>query len=157
MKKNLIFLFVIFIIAACKNEEQQATEMPETAAPIDHEQAVQPGDVGDMDDIQLDQGEPWVVKQEISERIDNISQLVSNYSLQAAEDYQNLGKKLQKEQEELEKVLETNADYSRDLQVYLKSLGQKIDRLQQVNSVQEGERLLSEVKKQLQLYSSYFS
>ncbi len=157
MKNTLILLLVIFLFAACKNEEQQTPEIHESVTPIDHDQAVHPENVGDLDDIELDQGEAWKVKPEISERIEKISEDISDYSLEAAEDYRELGAKLQEERKELERVMETNAEYYSDLEVYLNSLEKKLEQLRQVNAVQEGERLVKEVEEQLQRFSSYFN
>lgn len=157
MKKTLILLFVVILFAACKNEKEQRSEMNETAPKIDHEQAVHPENVGELDDIQLNQGEPWEVKPEISERIDRISQTISDYSLEATKDYRELGAKLQEEKKELETLIESNAEYRSNLEAYLNSLEEKIERLRQVSAVQEGKRLVDEVEEQLQRFSSYFN
>ena len=156
MKKTLILLLAVTLFSGCKNEEEQTSEIPETAAPIDHEQAVQPGDVGDMDDIQLDQGEPWEVKPEISESMEQISGLISDRSFQTATEYRELGAELEEERKELENILETDADYNSNLRIYLSSLDEKIKQLKQVSSTQEGDRLITELEQQLQLYPNYF-
>ena len=103
-----------------------------------------------MDDIQLDQGEPWEVKPEISEGIERISELISDHSFQSTADYQELGVNLEEERKELQKALETDVDYRSNLKIYFASLDKNISQLKQVNSIQEGDRLVSELE-QLQL------
>lgn len=156
MKKLVVLFSAAVLLFACKNEEKQVNEIPEDIAPIDHQQAVQPGDVGDMDDIELDQGEPWEVEPEISEGIGRIAELVSNYSTRTAADYQELGAKIGEEKKKFEAGISNDAVYASNLRIYLNSLEKKIDRLKEVGSTQEGEEVLRELEEQLELYSSYF-
>ncbi len=157
MKKTLILLFVVFLFAACKNEKEQTSEMPETVSPIDHEKAVHPENIGDLDNIRLDQGKPWKVKPEISVSINSISETISKHSFQNAADYRELGAKLQEQRREYEKVRGTKAEENVNVEIYLNALDNKIERMAQVSSVQEGERVVAELEEQLQQFPTYFN
>ena len=92
-----------------------------------------------MDDIQLDQGEPWEVKPENFR-----TYLRSFFSVDSR--LSGIGVNLEEERKELQKALETDADYRSNLETYFASLDKNISQLKQVNSIQEGGRLVSELE-----------
>lgn len=152
--RNIFLLLTAFaLFTSCKNNEEQSTE---TASPIDHQQAVHPENVGDLDDIELNEGELWQVEPEISEGIRRISETVENSNPQSAEDYRNLGNKLEEERKNLENYRKNDQPYDTNLDIYLKALDQKTEELKQVSSETEGARLVAEIENHLEDYSSYF-
>ena len=140
---------------SCKSNEEQRQE---PASPIDHQQSVHPENVGDLDDIELNEGELWMVEPAISEGIQRISQILENSNPQSTDDYRNLAGRLEEEEERknLEDKRENSQPYDSSLNIYLEPLDQKIQALQEVNSEAEGERIKAEIEAHLQAYTSYF-
>lgn len=152
--RNIFLLLTAFaLVTGCKNPEEQGRE---PASPIDHQQAVHPENVGDLDDIQLDNGDLWKVEPEISEGIQRISEIVGNSNPQSADEYRELGRKIEEERKNIEDKRENNKPYDTHLNIYIRHLEQKIEALQEVNSEEEGEHFKAEIEKHLQAYTSYF-
>lgn len=152
MRNFFLILFALALVMSCKNNEEQRLE---TDSSIDHQQAVHPENVGDLDDIELNNGELWKVEPEMSEGIQRISGIVENSDPQSADNYRDLGRRLEEERKNLEDKRD-NQPYDTNLNIYFGPLEQKIKALQEVNSIEEGERLKAEIEKHLQAYTSYF-
>lgn len=111
---------------------------------------------GDLDDIELNNGELWKVEPEISEGMGRISHIVESSNPQSVNDYRNLGKRFEEERQNLADKRETVQPYDTNLNIYFGPLEQKIEALQEVNSIEEGENLKAQIEQHLQAYTSYF-
>lgn len=153
MKNTFALLIAVALLCACKNNEEQASE---SASPIDHQQSVQPGNVGDLDDIELNEGDLWKVFPHISEGIESMIEIVNSNNPEYVEEYQALGENLYEETRELENYIQSDQIYSTSLNQYWNSLEQKIENLRKVNSEEEAAQIVSEIEQHLHSFSSYF-
>ncbi len=104
--------------------------------------------VGNLDDIELTEGELWEVDPEILEGIDRISQTLEKSNPESIDDYRALGRKLEEGRKNLEDQRESTQPYDSNRSIYLGPLEQKTEALQEVDSKEEGERLKAEIEKQ---------
>ena len=153
MRNIFLILLGVTLFTACKNNEEKAAD---PAAPIDHQQAVHPENVGDLDDIELNNGDLWQVDTEISDQIRMMDQTLESSSPQTVEDYRALGNDLKEQKTMLDNQRQTGKEYDSNLNLYLGPLEENINKLQNVDSIEEGERLTSSIEQNLQTYSSYF-
>lgn len=153
MRKIFLFFITLALVTSCKNNKDQNSK---SSSPIDHQQAVMPENVGDLDDIELNEGKLWQVSSEISKGIQRLSEIVEKSDPRSADDYQSLGRRLEGKWKNIEGQRESDQPYDSNLNIYLRALEQKIKGLQEVNSEEEGARIKAEIERNLQAYSSFF-
>lgn len=154
--KNIVIctLFSIVVITGCR-ENREVTET-ETTPAIDHSQAVHPEGTGWEDDIQLDNGSQWKVNRETTEGVQSMSSTIKNRPTRTVEEYRELGNDLEQKRENLNRNQLEEGPSNDNLQIYMKPLNEKIKELQEVETLEEGARLKSELEKHLYTYSNYF-
>jgi hypothetical protein len=153
--KTTIILTLIFSIflTGCK-ENRQTEEINPT---IEHKEAVHPEQLGREDDIELDEGNQWQVDKETTEGVQGMSGLIKNSNPGSVEEYRELGERMEEERNNLknERTGEENAS-SKNLNIYMDALNEKIQELKEVESVEEGSRIKSELEQHLYAWSNYF-
>lgn len=147
----LIFSLVISGCNGLQNREQTTT----TNA-IEREETATSQPVRWQDSIQLNEGRPWQMNRETTEGMGRISERIRNSRAETVEEYRELGNELQRERQNLDRSRTPNNPSDDNLNLYLEPLDEKIRQLQEVESVEEGDRLKSELEQHLHAYSDYF-
>ena len=153
MKTNFIFALILCaVLTGCRDNQEQNSD---TVTPLEDSEAVHPEQVGNEDDIQLDNGNQWQVKRATTEGVQRMREIIQNNSSRTVEEYRELGEYLSEEQIKLDRHTE-HAPATQNLELYLAPLDEKIEQLQEVNTAEEGARLKSELEQHLSTYSNYF-
>lgn len=154
MKTTFIFIVLLLILNSGCNRIQEQNSEP--AAPAEQQKATYHQQENWEENIRLDEGRKWKISRRTTEGINTMSGVLQQDSANSVEEYRELGRRLQEERTGVEDG-RTGSDPSDDnLNIYLNPLDQKIRQLQEVQSVEEGARLKSEIEKHLYAYSNYF-
>ncbi|MFD2519224.1 hypothetical protein ACFSTG_15045 [Salinimicrobium flavum] len=157
MRISIYILFLAFFITGCK-EKQEPETTPQAETTIETSEVT--SEAPDMaiwkKDIQLDNGTQWHANRETTEGILKMSRMIENSSAATVEDYRRLGEELNKEKNLVIKRCTMKGPSHDNLHIYLQPLIGQIGELQQVDSADEGEELLDEIREHLQAYHSYF-
>lgn len=154
MKKSVIIsVFLLILLAGCKEKEAQAvtTEAPEKKNVLNVQE-----EPAWKKDIQLNNGQQWQANDETTEGILKMTELIEKSNPSTPEDYQNLGKRLNEENNLVIKKCTMKGPSHDNLHIYLQPLIGKIGELRTVESSEKGEQLLAEIKDHLEAYHSYF-
>lgn len=155
MKFSAIFTIVLSLfISGCnglqnreQNTDMNTVESAQTEPPVREEWE---------DLIQLDEGKPWQVNRATNEEMRRISERLEESNPTTVEEYRELGNELERDRENVESSRTGNNPSDDNLNIYLEPLDAKIQQLQEVESVEEGDRLKSELEQHLYAYSNYF-
>ena len=155
MKPLIIIACSVFILmTGCRDKETPVTESSpvaeETVKPNLEQQAVW------KKDIQLNQGTQWKANRETTEGILKMSEILAKSSPSSPEDYRVLGDALNEEKNLVIKRCTMKGPSHDNLHIYLQPLIGKIGELQEVDSAEKGELLISEIEEHLEAYHSYF-
>lgn len=153
--KTTLFITLMFsiLLTGCKDNRQTEEVNPA----IEHKEAVHPEQVGWEDDIELDEGKQWQVDRGTTEGVQGMSGLLKNSNPGSVEEYRELGERMEEERNNLENGRTGEENASNDnLNIYMDALNEKIQELQEVESVEEGSRIKSELEQHLYAYSNYF-
>ncbi|GHA34506.1 hypothetical protein GCM10007103_14930 [Salinimicrobium marinum] len=153
--KTTVILALLFSIfsTGCKDNRQTEKVNPT----IDHEEAVHPEQVGWEDDIELDNGKQWQVDRGTTEGVQGMSGILKDSDPGTVEEYRELGKRMEEERNALENNRTREESPSNDnLNIYMDALNEKIRELQEVESVEEGSRIKSELEQHFYAWSNYF-
>lgn len=144
----------LILLTGCREKETTVNDYP--AVPeesIDHAQDRQ---AVWKEDIQLNQGTQWKANRETTEGILNMTRVLAQSSPSSAEEYRELGKALAKEKNLVLKRCTMKGPSHNNLHIYLQPLIGKIGELQEVDSVEKGKQLLTEIEEHLKAYHTYF-
>lgn len=155
MKLSAIFTIVLSLfISGCnglQNQEQNTeintVDNPQTESPVREEWE---------DLIQLDEGKPWQMDRATNEEMRRISERLEESDPTTVEEYRELGNELERDRENIESSRTGDSPSDDNLDIYLEPLDAKIRQLQEVETVEEGGRLKSELEQHLYAYSNYF-
>lgn len=148
-----IMIFSLFISGCNGLQNREQTTNTNT---VEREDAATSQPVRWQDSIQLNAGNPWQMNRETTEGMGRISERLRNDEAGTVEEYRELGNELQRERENLDRSRTPNNPSDDNLNLYLEPLDEKIRQLQEVESVEEGDRLKSELEQHLHAYSDYF-
>lgn len=126
---------------------------------IDHvesRQTASPELVEWEESIELDEGKPWQMNRTTTEGMRSISERLEESDPETVEEYRELGKQLERDRENVESSRTESNPSDDNLNIYLEPLDAKIRQLQEVESLEEGGRLKSELEQHLYAYSNYF-
>lgn len=153
MKRSAILILLILISIGCNSTQKQNNE---NTAPSEQEQNAVPRQGNWEENMSLNEGRKWRVNRGTTEGINRMSDILEEDTSDSVEEYRELGIRLQEERSGVDNN-RTGTDPSDDnLNIYLNPLDQKIRQLQEVQTVEEGDRLKSELEKHLYAYSNYF-
>lgn len=145
---------VLILLAGCKEKETTVNNSSQVAEEtIIHAQS-QPAVW--KEDIQLNQGTQWPANRETTEGILEMTRLLSQASPSSPEEYRELGNALNEEKNLVIKRCTMKGPSHDNLHIYLQPLIGKIGELQEVDSAEQGERIISEIQEHLEAYHSYF-
>lgn len=150
----VIVLFLLFLLAGCKEKAAQAVT-PETPEKKEVFEDLQETPAWKKD-IQLNNGQLWQANAETTEGILRMTALIEKSDPQTPEDYRDLGKKLNKENNLIIKRCTMKGASHDNLHIYLQPLIGKIGELQEIETSEKGQQLLTEIRDHLESYHSYF-
>ncbi len=145
---------MLIIMTGCREKETTVNSpSPVTEKTVEHDQSQS---VVWKKDIQLNQGTQWKANRETTEGILKMTRLLSQSSPSTPEEYRELGNALNEEKNLVIKRCTMKGPSHDNLHIYLQPLIGKIGELQEVNSAEKGELLISEIEEHLKAYHSYF-
>lgn len=163
MKKTSLYSFLViaFLLAACKNQNQEITESKESTEIIHentdaHHESELALDNEWIHEIQLDNGKKWQANIETTQGVQKMMNLIEETKTESVEDYHQLASKLNDEKNIIIKECDMEGPSHDNLHVFLHPLIDKIAALQKTESVEDAQNLKESIKENLKKYSDYF-
>lgn len=155
MKFSAVFMIVLSLfISSCNGLQNQ--EQNNEISPVESPQEESPELVSWEENMELDEGKPWQMNPSTTEGMNRISERLEESDPQTVEEYRELGNQLERDRENIETSRSGENPSDDNLNIYLEPLDAKIQQLQEVESLEEGGRLKSELEQHLYAYSNYF-
>ncbi|MCO5249731.1 MAG: hypothetical protein M9887_12375 [Chitinophagales bacterium] len=157
----LSFFMGIFLFACSSNNQQSADEHHEDA----HHEHIHHHDdedhehehhAEDNEAIELNDGEKWVINQEMKPFIDNEQKLINEYIRQEDKDYKALADKLDQENKSLIKSCTMNGKAHEELHKWLHPHLELIKKLKETDDEHIAEHIVGELKASFSNFEKYF-
>lgn len=157
MRTSIIFLCLILSVltTGCKEKHenestQRETEEEATTKLVTEEEADW------KDEITLNEGTQWQANRETTEGILKMTELIEKSTASTTEEYRELGNSLNLEKNLLIERCTMKGPSHENLHIYLQPLIEMVGKLQEVQTPEEGEKLVAKIKDHLETYHSYF-
>lgn len=154
-----VFLFItaiIFTFVACtsnENKENKDTSQSE-AMHHQHEEVDDPDDT--FENMELDNGERWVVNEEMKPYLSASETLVTGYLGQASEDNRQLATDLKTQYKELIKSCTMTGKSHDELHKWLYPYINLVEKLNETTSKAEADELVAHINESFDVYHQFF-
>lgn len=155
MKKVILMATLFAALIGCNDTKNQKSE---TQAPEIKELEVKSHSVNNswVNEMKFDNGKKWKANLETNEEVDNMLKIVKSIDPKTVNEYHALASKLNDHKNLLVKKCTMDGPSHENLHVFLYSLIQKIEFLENVSTINEGLKVKASIKENLEGYYNYF-
>lgn len=162
MKKIILpfYLFAVLLLMSCNNKtaktDQEVPTHSETISDADHAHEMAASKNSWLQEIELDNGNPWIANPETIEGVENMREQIQTANLTDAESYRALGEKLNEEKNYIVRECTMTGASHDNLHVWLHPLIEQINTLNDTPTAEEGKQLVADIENRLTRFYDYF-
>ena len=153
MKKTIVLGACIFLLGSCSNVEEQkdtATENQQTAAHAESHH-------NETDDaIELNNGEKWMVNEEMKPFVLKGNELVNTYVRENKTDFKTLAEQLKDQNNQLIQSCTMTGKSHDELHKWLHPHIELVENLAQATALNKANEIVKQLQHSYQVYGNYF-